>query len=569
MSRDAAPAPAAVAPAARADAPAAPAASEAPAGASARAAAPAGAAQARDWRTPLALGMVYALLAGLSLVISRQPGAVATAWLANAPVVVWLLLRPPRQWTAPLGAVALANLLANRAWGDDWVLAASFVPPNLLEIVLGAWLLRRAGLADSELRSAESMLKLWLFGALLPQLAAATLGALAVGQQSTLGFGALWLQWFQGSLIGELSMLPLSFVLLRQPPSAWWPALAQWRVMALLPASVGFTLLCLMHLPFPFVYLSAPLLLAAMVTELTAVAVLAAVVSLVVSVSLGFALFVPPPISADWQPLFVYLAHAAALVPPLLLGAALAELRDSHARLTQRGEALRRANEGLEQFVRIASHDLREPLNTIVQFSGLVEQDQAERLPPEARQYLGLVRSAASRMRSLLDDVLQYARLQGGDAEPPGPVSLDALMVDVQRAVAGRLRDSGGVLEVGPLPEVEGHAAMLSLLLQNLVSNALKFVPPGRAPRVRVAARVDGGTLELVVHDNGIGIREADQGRLFKPFQRLNLRRQYEGTGLGLALCRQVAQLHRGEITLRSTPGTGSAFTLRMPLRQD
>jgi two-component system, sensor histidine kinase and response regulator len=248
-----------------------------------------------------------------------------------------------------------------------------------------------------------------------------------------------------------------------------------------------------------------------------------------------------------------------------VLAATLAELRRSHAELLRREHELSRANESLEQFVRIAAHDLREPLNTVQQFSNLLYEDHGDTLPADGQAFLDLVRKGAARMRGLLDDMLHYTRLQQQVVGEPQPVVLDEVLSEVREALAAQLYNSGGTLRVEALPVVTGHRALLSLLLQNLVSNALKFVLPGRAPLVRVFARRTPRHQEIVVADNGIGIAAEDAHKLFVPFARLNLRRNYEGTGLGLALCRQAAQAHGGDIMVHSRPGEGSEFVLRLP----
>ena len=250
----------------------------------------------------------------------------------------------------------------------------------------------------------------------------------------------------------------------------------------------------------------------------------------------------------------------------LNLAAALGDLRQSHAQLQTNAEALRVANEGLLQFVRIASHDLREPLNTIVQFVGLVEEDHGRHLPQDAHLYLNLALRAGQRMRTLLDDVVRYARLQNGETEPPEPVALDRVLAELRDALAARLSDTGAVLRVDPLPVVMGHASLLSLLFQNLLSNALKFMPPGRKPEVSVSAHVANGQATITVGDNGIGIAEEHLALLFQPFQRLHLRSEYEGAGLGLALSRQIAEAHGGSIQVCTQPGRGSRFSVRLPL---
>lgn len=250
----------------------------------------------------------------------------------------------------------------------------------------------------------------------------------------------------------------------------------------------------------------------------------------------------------------------------LNLAEALDDLRESHAQLQKTAEELKVANEGLLQFVRISSHDLREPLNTVVQFVGLVEADHGNALPDDARHYLRLVHSAGERMRTLLDDVVRYARLQRGESDPPIPVALDPLIAELCEALASQLALSHAQLHLEPLPVVQGHASLLSLLFQNLVSNALKFMPEGRAPHIEISAKSAHGMTTVTVKDNGIGIAPAGMDQLFQPFARLNLRREFEGSGLGLAICRQIAEAHGGTISVRSEPGEGSSFEVRLPL---
>ena len=250
----------------------------------------------------------------------------------------------------------------------------------------------------------------------------------------------------------------------------------------------------------------------------------------------------------------------------LNLAEALKDLRESHSQLQKTAEELQLANEGLLQFVRISSHDLREPLNTVVQFVGLVQEDHGAALPADAQHYLKLVHNAGEHMRTLLDDVVRYARLQHGETEPPTPVALAPLMAELCDALAAQLDATGAQLQIGELPRVVGHASLLSQLFQNLVSNALKFVPPGSVPRIEITAQTAGGMATISVKDNGIGISPEGQGRLFQPFARLNLRREFEGTGLGLAISRQIAEAHGGTIGVRSQPGEGSTFEVRLPL---
>jgi signal transduction histidine kinase len=511
----------------------------------------------------------YLLLAALSLYLSRQPGSIASVWYANA-LAVAVLTRMPADRCAglPWVSVALACLVVNLFWEPSVLLAMSLVAPNLLEIGLAVALLRRAGLHRVSLESPWALLRLLGLGGVLPPLAGASLASVLLWGQLGMEPAAVWLRWFQGSVIGSLSVLALASIALRQPPGALRAALVDWRFLATLPITVAITLVAMAHTPFAFIFTALPLLLSAMVLGLLAACTLTFAVSLTVAVALSWSLFVPPPAQSVWAQSSVYLAFAAALLPAQMLAATVAAVRLGWDRLEQRTLELEAANERLEQFVRMASHDLREPLNTVTQFSTLLRADLDGRLDPHSAEYLRLMDKAARRMRQLLDDVLQYARLRRGQDEPVQAVDLSVLMVDVKEALAAALGRRDAQLALEPLPVVKGHPALLSLMFQNLLSNALKFVPADRQPQVRVAAqRVDAGWV-ISIHDNGIGIAAQDIPRLFKPFSRLHPQRSFEGTGLGLSLSLQAAQAHGGRIDVESAPGQGSCFRVCLPVSE-
>ena len=517
-------------------------------------------------RWVLALGLCYMLTAVVSLYLSRQPGSLATIWYANAVAIAWIAFSPWR--LAPLLVLAMAagNALANVIVGINPLDALLFVPANAAEVLLGGWLLHRVGLTGTGITTPQRLLALLTYGGLVPLLAGATLGALFLSSAGMGTLGDVWLVWFEGSVIGSVSMLPLAFVLLgawtQGPPPQWRPA----QLLALLLVAVGVTVLSMAYLPFPFVYVVMPLLMAALLLPLAGALLVTLAASITIASMQALGILVPPPVTHTWQQGFFYLAYAAALVPAQVLAAALAELRDSHAQLEQKTNELKQANEGLEQFVRIASHDLREPLNTVVQFADLLATDHGAALPPSGQRYLKLVHQAGLRMRTLLDDVLRFARLKVGETEAALPVSLDHTMEELRDALAARLQSTRAELTIGPLPVVLGHASLLSLLFQNLLGNAMKFVPAGRTPHITVSAEMADGFVCVTVADNGIGIEAQEIGKLFQPFQRLHLRREYEGNGLGLSLCQQIAQIHGGHISVSSVPGEGTRFIVKLPL---
>ncbi|MDO9480706.1 MAG: ATP-binding protein [Hydrogenophaga sp.] len=518
------------------------------------------------WLGVLALGACYTLSSVVSLYMSLQPGSMATIWYANAVAIAWVAFSPWRLAPLLVLFMAVGNALANLVVGADPLEILLFVPANAAEVLLGGWLLHRAGLTATGISTPKRLLALLTYGGLVPLLAGATLGAVLLSSAGMGTLGDVWLVWFEGSVIGSVSMLPLAFVLL----GAWTQgrSIQLWQapLFALLMVTVGVTVLSMAYLPFPFVYVVMPLLMAALLLPLEGALLVTLAASITIATMQALGILVPPPVTYTWQQGFFYMAYAAALVPAQVLAAALAELRDSHAQLEQKTIELKQANEGLEQFVRIASHDLREPLNTVVQFANLLASDHGPALPPSGQRYLKLVHQAGMRMRTLLDDVLRFARLKVGETEAPMPVSLEQTMDELRDAMAARLQATQAELTIGPLPVVLGHASLLSLLFQNLMGNALKFVPPGRAPRITVTAQTADGFVWVTVADNGIGMEAQEIGKLFQPFQRLHLRREYEGNGLGLSLCQHIAQTHGGSISVRSVLGEGSRFVVKLPL---
>ncbi len=239
------------------------------------------------------------------------------------------------------------------------------------------------------------------------------------------------------------------------------------------------------------------------------------------------------------------------------------DLVHSRDELAHTVEQLQRSNESLEQFVRVTSHDMREPLNSIAQFVRLIEEGGT--LAPPTDQYFAFVRRGADRMRTMLDDLLRFVRLESTAVEPDDVHQLDELLEEVKSLLHSQLSTSRGELQLEPMPLVKGRRSLLVLLFQNLVSNALKFTPPGVPPKVRVSARREGDQVRVTVADHGIGIAQADIPTLFEPFRRLHRRQVYEGTGLGLATCKRIAMVLDGSIEIASTPGEGTQVTVTLP----
>ncbi|MFC5410213.1 ATP-binding protein [Larkinella bovis] len=239
---------------------------------------------------------------------------------------------------------------------------------------------------------------------------------------------------------------------------------------------------------------------------------------------------------------------------------------------------LNRSNQELAEFAYMASHDLQEPLRKIQSFGTLLMEQFAADLHPKAQDMIHRMQGAAERMHTLIKDLLSYSRLNTHH-HPFRPVQLTTLVGEVLNDMDGMVRDRHAHIQLHSLPTIRGNAQQLRQLFQNLLSNALKFTHPDQAPRVEISAQEvtifdipvpmrnrHPSYLAISVQDNGIGFDERYHDRIFQLFQRLHGRDQYSGTGIGLTICKKVAEMHGGTIAARSHPGQGATFTVYLPI---
>jgi len=227
---------------------------------------------------------------------------------------------------------------------------------------------------------------------------------------------------------------------------------------------------------------------------------------------------------------------------------------------------LERSNADLEQFAYVASHDLSEPLRTVAGFSQLLGKRYAGRLDAEADLYIAHMAAGVDRMQQLIDDLLLYSRV-GREPVRRDRVDLDGLLDEVLASIAPALRERGAqVTRDDGLPVVLGERGQLGQVLQNLLTNAIKFTAAGVTPRVHVSAARRGGMWEIAVRDNGIGV-DPREDHIFKMFGRLHPADAYPGTGIGLALVKRILERHGGDVRVSPAPGGGSIFTFTLPDR--
>jgi PAS domain S-box-containing protein len=251
-------------------------------------------------------------------------------------------------------------------------------------------------------------------------------------------------------------------------------------------------------------------------------------------------------------------------------------LRASEQRLLESAEQLQRSNRELQDFAYVASHDLQEPLRKIIVFGERLKEKAADRLEPENLDYLQRMQKAASRMQTLINDLLSFSRVTT-KAQPFAKVDLARTAREVVDDLEARIEMTKGRVELGQLPVIDAEPLQMRQLIQNLIGNALKFRLADVPPVAKLDAKIYSGVLpqahdsaprqlcELTVSDNGIGFDEKYLDRIFNVFQRLHTRNEYEGTGMGLAIARKIVLYHGGTITAKSAPGKGATFIVTLP----
>lgn len=228
-------------------------------------------------------------------------------------------------------------------------------------------------------------------------------------------------------------------------------------------------------------------------------------------------------------------------------------------------DKLEQSNRELQDFASIAAHDLQEPLRKIQAFGDRLSVRHKNEISDEARDFLDRMLSSARRMRNLIEDLLTYSRVTT-QAKPFEPTSLSQVVQDVLSDLELRVEQTEAEVEVGRLPTVNADPSQMRQLVQNLLVNALKFHQKDSPPRVKITATQEAGHCILSIADNGIGFEEKYLDRIFTIFQRLHGKQEYEGTGVGLAVCRRIVERHGGSITAKSTPGQGTEFLVILPL---
>jgi len=232
-------------------------------------------------------------------------------------------------------------------------------------------------------------------------------------------------------------------------------------------------------------------------------------------------------------------------------------------------ESLKRSNSELEQFASIASHDLREPLRKVHWFAELLKEECSTQLTESGKDYLTRMQRAVVRMRLLIDGLLEYSRVLH---KSPAfeKVDLKDLVAQVENDLEVAIVESGAEITKSDLPLIEGDRMQMKQLFQNLIANSLKYRKPEISPHITITSEIlSDSRVEIRVKDNGIGFQEKYSNQIFQSFKRLHNWSEYEGVGMGLAICRKVVDRHQGSIQAIGAPNEGATFVITLPLKQE
>jgi signal transduction histidine kinase len=512
-------------------------------------------------------GLYYAL-AEIGLSDGALTGNVTPVWPPTGLALAALVLFGYQLWPGVFLGALLVNGLSAVPLGS----ALGMATGNTLEAVVGAYLLVTVAHFRPSLDRVRDVIALAGLSALVATVVSATAGVVSLRLGGVIpgsAFWSTWRVWWIGDALGALVVAPAVMVWVhgtkRDGSARDGVEGAVLAVVVIGSATIAFS----GHFNHPYLVFPGLMWAALRFRQWGATTATLAVSSIaVVGTIAGYGPFARGSTTTSLWTLDLFLAVVA--LTGLVLGAlvnerdrAADEQRDAARRLEValreldlRAQELDRSNHDLEQFAYVASHDLKEPLRAVRGFSQLLARDYEGRLDTQADEYLDFINDGAGRMQSLVDALLSYSRV-GTETAPrtfPLRAAVDDALANLRSIITPDAR-----IDIDELPNVTADPGQLTQVLQNLVANALKFRSDA-PPVVRVSAAAEGGRWVISVSDNGIGIDPQFRRQIFHMFQRLHARDEYEGTGVGLAICKKLVEGWGGWIWVESEPGAGATF---------
>jgi light-regulated signal transduction histidine kinase (bacteriophytochrome) len=234
-----------------------------------------------------------------------------------------------------------------------------------------------------------------------------------------------------------------------------------------------------------------------------------------------------------------------------------------NAKIVEKNLLLEQQNRQLEQFTYITTHDLQEPLLSLIAFTELLKDESSDNTEEDKKSYIGFIAQLATRMQTLVKGIMEYSKI--GTQKKSVLVDFDSVIKEVLIDLRYTIESVNAIIKIDPLPEIIGYPLEIRLLFQNLIANALKFTKQEVNPEIKISAKEDIDNWTFSVQDNGIGIKDNDKEKIFVIFKRLHDRDSYEGTGIGLSHCEKIVRLHGGTIWVDSKINEGCTFNFTIP----
>lgn len=525
------------------------------------------------------IGFLYFLAVRFSLQFVVKPDHISAFWVPNGILAAALLMEKPQNLKYVIATIFVANVSGNLLSENSLTVSLGFGVANVVEGSLIALVLRRIGLCAG-IDGARDLL-LVLLACLLGTACGALIGALNISAHFGWPlFSGVAQVWFVSDFLGNFLMLSLLMIWLQPDPPPLF--VTRNRIEGTLAAvSVVMSTVFVFLQDFegktlPYDYILFPFLIWACMRmskrEVSLILVAVAFIAAGLTISGRGPFIAHGHLVTDYM-IWLQMYLAALISTFLLLSVVFtqqrsrtAELAAKSAELAVSNEKLADANREQAEFTYAISHDLKSPANTISMLLRTLREMAGGDLDADSIEVLDDLQATTARMRQLVDDVLAYAG-SVGDGMSVQPVDLQGIVQDIQKDLSEDISQAGARLRFENLPTVTGNAMQLRLLMQNLISNAIKFRDPARRPRVELAevATSDPGFLAIQVRDNGIGIDTEFFDQIFRLFSRLHTHSAYPGSGIGLTVCRRIVSNHGGRVLVSSQKEKGSTFTVLLP----
>jgi signal transduction histidine kinase len=507
---------------------------------------------------------VYFLAAKLGLKLAFVQSNATPVWPpAGIALAAMLLLEPP-VWPSILAGAFLANLLTQ----GSLLTSAAIAIGNTLEAVAGATLINRAAGGRDALQRPGTIFRYLIFAAVLSPMISATVGVSSLsagGYSAWANYWNVWTTWWLGDASSNLIVAPFLLLWFRKI----WPLPKRRAAEAIALSATAFATVMIVFSGwvnkgrYSIQFLTIPLLIWTAFRfrqRGTTLLVLGLSTLAVYETAHGFG---PMSLFSPNEALVLLQAFMATMaITGLLLSAVVSKQKETEEMLRASRESLVSINHELEQFAYGCSHDLKEPLRKIAAYTDLLRESFKKVTDPTAARYMDYITSGATRMQNMINDVLAFAEITRDRAQVE-MVDLNLVLGQVMSDIEITVLQNQAVVTIDPLPVIPAFPFEMRRLFQNLILNGIKFHGP-EAPQIRVSASAQGKAWLFSVEDNGIGVDPAYSEKIFGVFQRLHSKERYDGTGIGLSICKKIVESYGGKIWCEPAAGRGARFNFTL-----